>query len=299
MAVSGGERPGKELLDRGFGARAALHLIANFLVDPRNGDKDRGLNGGECAGQPVEVSAIGNGRAIAKQSVVEMTSCDVGEGKKGDAGGVGVPVKVAGGVVQVGGDIAVGEHDSLRLAGGARGIDKGCQILRLDREAAQPLSMSTVAAALGILEQRGERRAFAAGISSMTTMCSSWVWLRMEAILSVLCFGRDHGDARAGIDQQFGDLLGRERGIDGHIAAPSTRVAKSTTGHSQRFSANSAMRSPLTMPQEAKAWPRHTHGPRVRGWTRDASSRLHPATESRVPVYWLRSGRQHLLRSRD
>ncbi len=52
----------------------------------------------------------------------------------------------------------------------------------------------------------------------------------------------------------------------GTSTAPSTRVAKSTTGHSQRFSASSAIRSPLTMPQLAKAL--------ARVYTRATSSSL-------------------------
>src|ERR1700684_1200786 len=154
MAAPGSQSPAKELLDRRFGARAALDLIANFLVYPRNGDKDRGLNSGERARQAVEVPAIGNARAIAKQSVVEMASRDVREGKKGDAGGVGIPGKCARGVVQIGSDVAMGKNDALGLAGGARGVDEGSQILRLDRITAQPvLHVHGGCGSIGLLEQ--------------------------------------------------------------------------------------------------------------------------------------------------
>ena len=90
VAVAGGERPVKELFDRGFGARSLLHLIANFLVDPGHGDKDRGLDGSQGGGQPVEVSAVGQGRAVTEERVVQVAGGDMRKRQKGDAGGVGV-----------------------------------------------------------------------------------------------------------------------------------------------------------------------------------------------------------------
>ena len=112
----------------------------------------------------------------------------------------------------------MGEHDPLGLPGGARSIDEGSQILRLDCETAQPtLHVHGGCGSICILEQRGERRAFRAGD---IVHDDDALELRPAADggnLVVLCLGRYHGDASTGIDQQFGDLFSCERGIDGHI----------------------------------------------------------------------------------
>ena len=54
-------------------------------------------------------------------------------------------------------------------------------------------------------------------ISSITTMCSSWVWLRMEAILRYWASVDTTAMRAPESIEQDGDLLGGQRGIDGHI----------------------------------------------------------------------------------
>ena len=111
----------------------------------------------------------------------------------------------------------MGEHDALGLAGGARSIDQGGQILRLDGETAQPLLH--IDCGRGILQQRreGDCRAFQArdGVhdDDVFQLCAA----ANGSNLAILGLGRNHRDASARIDQQGGDLLGCERGIDGHI----------------------------------------------------------------------------------
>ena len=67
---------------------------------------------------------------------------------------LGSQENVRGGVIQVRGDVAMGEHHALGLAGGARGIDEGGQILRLDGKTAQPmLHVNRSCGSVGIFEQ--------------------------------------------------------------------------------------------------------------------------------------------------
>ena len=79
VVVAGGQCPGKELFDDGFAACATLDLIANLLVDPGYGDEYCRLDGGEGCGKAVKVTAIGKGRAVAEECIVQVAGSDVGE----------------------------------------------------------------------------------------------------------------------------------------------------------------------------------------------------------------------------
>ena len=78
----------------------------------------------------------------------------------------------------------------------------------------------STAGAWGALKQRresGRRGASRSAISSITMMCSSWVWLRMEAILRYWLSVETTAMRAPESIQQDGDLLGGQGGIDGHI----------------------------------------------------------------------------------
>src|SRR5450631_2461260 len=124
MAAAVGESPGKELFDDGFAGRTPLDHLADLFVDPGYGNEYGRFDGGDGGGYPLEAATVSKGCAVTKQRVVEMASSDVGEGQKGDAGGIRVPIEGPGGVIEVGSDVAVGEHDSLGLTGGAGGVDE-------------------------------------------------------------------------------------------------------------------------------------------------------------------------------
>ena len=88
----------------------------------------------------------------------------------------------------------------------------------LTAKAAQPtLHVHGGCGGIGIFEQRGERRAV---LAVDFVHDDDVLELRPAADggdLVVLRFGRYHSDAGAGVDQQTGDLLGGECGIDGYI----------------------------------------------------------------------------------
>ena len=207
------------------------------------------------------------------------------------------PGEGSGGVIQVGGDVAMREHHSLGIAGGARGIDKRGQILRLDRKAAQPaVRISTPLRRRRHFPAETERAITLSVLSrpaiwSMTRMRSSCVWLRMDSDLAVLCLGRDHGDASAGIDQQVGDLLGGECGVDGHIDR--AKHQGSEVDHWPLPAILCQQRDTVAFdnaPVEQRHWPGHTREPRARRWRWDATCRMHPATALRARACWPRPG---------
>ena len=125
-----------------------------------------------------------------------------------------VPVERAGGVVQIGGDVAVGEHDALGLTGGPGGIDKRGQILRFDRELRNHRCISTAGAA--VLEQSGERcAALSRSRDHPSQGCARVCRVRM-ADFSVLG-SVETTVTRAPESISKRHLVRGERGIDGHI----------------------------------------------------------------------------------
>jgi len=76
----------------------------------------------------------------------------MGKGQERDAGVGAAEAEFRSGVVDVGGDVAVGEHDAFGIAGGARGVDEGGEIAGLDR----PCDLVEVEVGLCIGDQRRE-----------------------------------------------------------------------------------------------------------------------------------------------
>ncbi len=109
--------PGEHALFDGRLRGAAFDFLTDFFVDAGYADKDRGFDLAHGLGELVELGTIGYLRAAVVHDVVEGTRGDVREGQKGDAGIRGIEVEFIGGVVLIGGDVAVGQHDPFGLAG--------------------------------------------------------------------------------------------------------------------------------------------------------------------------------------
>ena len=69
---------------------------------------------------------------MAVHDVVERARGDVRQREKGDAGISFVEAELGGSKVLVSGNVAMGEHDALGLAGGTGGVDKRGEIVGLD-----------------------------------------------------------------------------------------------------------------------------------------------------------------------
>ena len=139
-------------------------------------------------------------------------------GRKGDAGGGRIPIEGAGGVIEIGGDVAVGEHDSLGLTGGPGGVDESGQILWFDLGATQPL-LHIDGRSRGALEERRESGGWVFQVGyvihhdDVLELC-----LASDGLDSaVLGFRGHNGYAGAGVVEQSGDLVRGQGGINGDV----------------------------------------------------------------------------------
>ena len=195
-----------------------LDGLADFLVDARNADDDRGPDFAHGLRQLVELSAIGDLRAVVVHDVIEGARGDVRERQEGDAGVSGIEAEIDSRQVLVGGDVAVSESDTLGLARGSGGVDEGGEIAGFNRanEAVED-GVALCAEGVGIGEQlaHGDGAAGRGRVENHDGLQRS---LRAHGLklVELLACG-DKGDAAIGVANLLGDLLARERGIERYI----------------------------------------------------------------------------------
>ena len=118
-------------LDAGFGG-FLLGDLADFFKDARHSNEDGGLDSEEGLRELVEAIAVGDEHVFRVEGVVEVARGDVREREERDAGVGGVEAELGEGVVDVAGDVAVGEEHAFGLAGGAGGVDESGEVGGLD-----------------------------------------------------------------------------------------------------------------------------------------------------------------------
>ena len=134
--VAGGAGPAEDhALGQAARGEGVPHLGVDLLEDPRHGHEHGGPDLQEVLGQGDEALGVVDGDAQVEHRVVPAGALeDVGQGQ--DARGTGRPARGAGPrwppppwPIDVGGQVALGEHGPLGVPGGARGVDEGEQVL--------------------------------------------------------------------------------------------------------------------------------------------------------------------------
>src|SRR5260370_1448010 len=116
-----------------FGACGFRALLGEagveFFKEPGYGGGNRGADLEESLGDGIDGFDIGKGSALKEIDVIERAAVHVGERKERERDVLGgVEAEVVANVGDVGAKIAVREHDTLRLAGGARGVDERSEL---------------------------------------------------------------------------------------------------------------------------------------------------------------------------
>ena len=204
---------------RGLG----LDGLADLLVDAGDGDEDGGLDGLHGGGKLVELGAVGEPGAVHHEGVVDVAGGDVREGEEGDAGVFVGEAEGGGGVAQVGGHVAVGEHDALGLAGGAGGVDDGHGV------AGTGAGDERVEGGVGGLEGRGGGHEVGEGVDGEGgggDGCGGGVHdddvaeggeNAGELELCELVAGGEDEDLGGGVAEHVADLVGGEGGVEGDV----------------------------------------------------------------------------------
>src|SRR5271157_3602402 len=213
VGSSDGERPFEERTL--YSVHLVLHLVVNLLVHAGHGHDDRRLHLAHGSRQVVDAGTVGDGDIVVLQRVIQVPRGDVRKRQIRDAEVVLAYVEHIERNADIGGDVAMREHDALGCAGGAGGVDESREIVRLDG------SREGVKFRVGALPRVAQERLHVDRVAQLGSVVHNDDVLKAGLLangsqLLVLLAGGNEGNTRLGILQHVQDLLGGLRGVDGH-----------------------------------------------------------------------------------
>ena len=218
LGNAGADGPGEDAFGEAGVGGFGFDALADFLINAGYTDEDGGVQGLEGGGQVVEAGEVRDGDAVSHLGVVDVAGGDVREGEEGNAEVAFGEGKAGGGDVDVGGEVAVGELDSLGLAGGAGGVDEGGEVVGLD---GLELVVEGLVAGFergGGLHDFGEAYGLVEGAGVHDDeVLEVGAFGAAGLDFFVLLFGAHDGYFGAGILEHVDDVLGGAGGVEGDV----------------------------------------------------------------------------------
>jgi len=190
----------------------------DFLEETRDGSDDGGTDFDESLGDGVDGFDVGESGALKDVDVIERAAIDMGEWKKGERDVFGgIEAEIMADVVDVRAEVAMREHNALRLAGGAGGVDEGSELAGKNLGSAQTVRGNVCRACCG--DERFVAETFGGDVRA--TVGDDNLFKLREAGADVekpmqLRRANCENDFRAAMFEDVGHAVGRFVEVDGN-----------------------------------------------------------------------------------